>query len=444
MIVKNEEATLKKCLDSIHDLCDEIAVVDTGSSDRTVEIASSYDNVKVYHFTWTKDFSEARNFAMSKVAHTDYSFTTDADEEFSPELQKTVRNLKDKHFFGFDTIDMWLFNQNGPNDGTYYLGGRQIVKNYPENVWKYRVHEKLYCHEEKSLNLTKQDGLIYHHHNDGKSSKSNYNKYTEFYFDELNSGKFTDLSYGAHFFYYLFLTMKNFDRNSAARYLPYAFDSQRFLADNEDVRINLWHENYINVEEFVISEALNVDRSPKFISEMLRNFSHDNAKYLAANYLHESGYGHFIRLGDYLDLALTSYNYGLMRDFESISKSTVDVYGDYGAQKHNVDFFNVYIKPILEEMPLVINCNYGCEHLPSLIYYFSNMFENIIILSKEDISDKFAFNTIKNVKFVADEREITGKRCVINANVLVTPEKALHEYENIMYDRPTTFISVIK
>ena len=61
MIVKNEEAVLDRCLSSIADLMDEIIIVDTGSTDRTKEIASRYTN-QIYDFPWQNDFRAARFF----------------------------------------------------------------------------------------------------------------------------------------------------------------------------------------------------------------------------------------------------------------------------------------------------------------------------------------------------------------------------------------------
>ena len=64
MIVKDEEKVLARCLDSIADLMDEIIIVDTGSTDRTKEIARKYTD-KIYDFKWIQDFSAARNYAFS-------------------------------------------------------------------------------------------------------------------------------------------------------------------------------------------------------------------------------------------------------------------------------------------------------------------------------------------------------------------------------------------
>lgn len=92
MIVKNEEAILARCLDSVADLMDEIIIVDTGSTDRTKEIASQYTS-QVYDFPWQDDFSAARNFSFSK-ASMEYIYAPDADEIIDEENRARFLNLK--------------------------------------------------------------------------------------------------------------------------------------------------------------------------------------------------------------------------------------------------------------------------------------------------------------------------------------------------------------
>lgn len=79
MIVKNEEAMLERCLTSIKHIVDEIIIVDTGSMDKTVEIAASF-NAKTYHHPWEHDFSKHRNQSLN-YATGDWLFVIDADEE---------------------------------------------------------------------------------------------------------------------------------------------------------------------------------------------------------------------------------------------------------------------------------------------------------------------------------------------------------------------------
>src|SRR4051794_40673333 len=78
MIVKNESKHLANCLESVEGVVDEIIIVDTGSTDDTVEIAKSY-GAKVYHYEWNDNFSDARNESI-KYATGDWILVLDADE----------------------------------------------------------------------------------------------------------------------------------------------------------------------------------------------------------------------------------------------------------------------------------------------------------------------------------------------------------------------------
>ncbi len=83
LIVKNEERFLDACLRSVASVADEILVVDTGSTDRTVEIARSY-GARVEFFEWCDDFSAARNAGL-ELARGDWILVIDADEELAPD-----------------------------------------------------------------------------------------------------------------------------------------------------------------------------------------------------------------------------------------------------------------------------------------------------------------------------------------------------------------------
>jgi len=91
MIVKNEEANLSRCLDSVKDIVDEIIIIDTGSTDNTVRIAESY-GAKVFSIQWNDDFSEARNASLEK-ANGKWILLMDADDELAQEDRHKVRDL---------------------------------------------------------------------------------------------------------------------------------------------------------------------------------------------------------------------------------------------------------------------------------------------------------------------------------------------------------------
>lgn len=101
MIVKNEEKYLQGCLDSVKGIADEIVVVDTGSTDRTVEIAEKA-GAKIYNFNWVNDFSAARNYALGKSTG-DWILYLDADERLSEksqaELKRIIRSKKKEACF---------------------------------------------------------------------------------------------------------------------------------------------------------------------------------------------------------------------------------------------------------------------------------------------------------------------------------------------------------
>ena len=81
MIVRNEGALLGNCLDSVQGLIDELVVIDTGSTDNTIEIARNY-GARVSEFRWTEDFSAARNHAL-QMATAAWILVLDADETLS-------------------------------------------------------------------------------------------------------------------------------------------------------------------------------------------------------------------------------------------------------------------------------------------------------------------------------------------------------------------------
>ena len=91
MIVKNEEQYLANSLKSVQALVDEMIIIDTGSTDKTAEIAQSL-NAKVYNFPWNGNFSDARNFSLNKASG-DWILILDGDEELVQEDQQKIKDL---------------------------------------------------------------------------------------------------------------------------------------------------------------------------------------------------------------------------------------------------------------------------------------------------------------------------------------------------------------
>ncbi len=88
IITLNEEDNIKKCLDSIKEIADEIIVVDSGSKDKTVEITKEY-GAKVYEKKFD-NYSNQKNYAAEKTTG-DWILSLDADEEINPELAEEIK-----------------------------------------------------------------------------------------------------------------------------------------------------------------------------------------------------------------------------------------------------------------------------------------------------------------------------------------------------------------
>ncbi|WP_096199101.1 glycosyltransferase [Bacillus sp. FJAT-45350] len=91
MICKNEEKMIARCLNSIKHVVDEMIVVDTGSTDKTIQIATSL-GAKVYQHEWVHDFAVARNSGLERATG-DWILFLDADEELHPEDGKKLRKF---------------------------------------------------------------------------------------------------------------------------------------------------------------------------------------------------------------------------------------------------------------------------------------------------------------------------------------------------------------
>ena len=135
MIVKNEEKVLDNCLKSIKDIVDEIIIVDTGSNDKTIEIAKKYTH-KIYNFKWENDFAKARNYSLSKATK-DYILWLDADDFFKGESINRFKVLKES----LDgSIDLYYFLYNFNEEYLPFYRER-LFKNNNNYKFKGKIHE---------------------------------------------------------------------------------------------------------------------------------------------------------------------------------------------------------------------------------------------------------------------------------------------------------------
>lgn len=157
MIVKNEEEVLARCLDTVKDIVDEINIVDTGSTDRTVAIAKKYTN-RVYFYKWTGKFKDARNESF-KYATKDYILYLDADDILLPEDQEKLKKLKHTLDPNVDSVSMF-YHAGTDEFGNVTLKYRRnrLVKTSRNFKWKGDCHNYL----EVNGNIINSDIAITH------------------------------------------------------------------------------------------------------------------------------------------------------------------------------------------------------------------------------------------------------------------------------------------
>ena len=172
MIVKNEENVLERCLINIKDFVDEIIIIDTGSTDKTIDIARKYTN-KIHFFEWCDDFSKARNYSLSK-ATCDWIFILDADNIiFKDDLMLLRDIIKDNNtdLYSITTLNLIQSNFLDKMDKMYFKSLKKfcadghayrLFRNKPDIRFEFRVHERMPYAVKRKYNCKLSDITLYH------------------------------------------------------------------------------------------------------------------------------------------------------------------------------------------------------------------------------------------------------------------------------------------
>ena len=164
MIVKNEEKNIERALSWAKGITIEQIVVDTGSNDRTVEIAKKM-GAKVLHFTWINDFAAAKNYALAQATGNWIAFL-DADEFFSPEdAKKLMANIRQVQTnpqlrTNYLAIGCSLYNVDDSGKITSIIEQARIFKNNRQVRYRGRIHEGLTI-DQSSIIWTEEIKIIH-------------------------------------------------------------------------------------------------------------------------------------------------------------------------------------------------------------------------------------------------------------------------------------------
>lgn len=191
MIVKNEEQFLEKCLNSVKNLVDEIIIVDTGSVDKTKEIAKKFTD-KIFDFVWCDDFSVARNESL-KHATGDWILILDADEVIAEhDFALIQKAILDKNSNGYILHQLNYTNDthpravkvNNPNFNYAIISPiTRLFRNSKNIYFDFFVHESV---DPSLMKMnSKVSGLSVAIHHYGQSKQNIFNKQKEEYYFKL-------------------------------------------------------------------------------------------------------------------------------------------------------------------------------------------------------------------------------------------------------------------
>ncbi len=159
MIVKNEEKNLADCLESVKGIADEIVIVDTGSTDRTISIAQSF-GARILHFNWINDFSAARNYALRNSTG-NWVLYLDADERLMPESADELRRI----IYSNDQAGYYcsVISPDSHNGKPNVIRYTRLFRNSPLINFSGAVHEQIiFSLEKNNYSLRNSNIKIFH------------------------------------------------------------------------------------------------------------------------------------------------------------------------------------------------------------------------------------------------------------------------------------------
>ncbi len=255
MIVKNEEDVLARCLESAAGVVDEIIVVDTGSTDRTREVAARFTR-QIYSFPWRDDFAAARNESFSH-ASMDYCMWLDADDVLLEADQAALLALK-------ETLDPAVSVVMAPYHTGFDEGGRvtfsyyreRLIKNRAGMRWDGAVHEAV----TPLGKVLYADFAVTHR----KTRPSDPDRNLRIYQAQLDAGKKLEprhqFYYGRELYYH-------------RRWSEALAVFEKFLADGQG-----WVENCIDACGLCAECREQLDQPQEALAALLRTFAYDRPR----------------------------------------------------------------------------------------------------------------------------------------------------------------------
>lgn len=162
IITKNEERNIRRCLEAARSVADEFVVVDSGSTDATLDICREF-GARVIQHEW-EGYSEQKNFANRSAAN-DWILSIDADEVISPELAASVQAAKQAGFSGAYTLNRLTYYCGHPiRHCGWYPDVKLRLWNRTQGEWKGYIHEEVQLPSDTPVNHLSGDLEHYSYH----------------------------------------------------------------------------------------------------------------------------------------------------------------------------------------------------------------------------------------------------------------------------------------
>lgn len=257
MIVKDEEAVLERCLRCAVRFADELIIVDTGSSDKTKQIAAAYTK-HVYDMVWENDFSKARNFSFEK-ASCDYCMWLDGDDTLQEKDIQALKRLKQTLPADVSVVMMnyhTAFDEAGKPVFSYYR--ERMVRRSDGLRWEGRIHETL-----PLLGKLYYSDIAIEHHKP-KSRRKDTDRNLRIY-EEMREKK--EL-FGARDFYYYGRELYDHQRYEDAIHM-----FQHVLND-----ATAWKEYKIGACELLAYSYMTMKKKEQAIESFMKSFLYDEPR----------------------------------------------------------------------------------------------------------------------------------------------------------------------
>lgn len=388
LITKNEEHNITNCIESFKDSVDEIIVVDTGSEDKTVEIAQSL-GAQVYSQDWDRNFSNAKNFALSKASG-DWIVFLDADEFFysgtgmniAPVLQEIDTDST------IDVLNCKFYDLD--SEGNRKMSGYRprIFRNYKDLRFRGTICEALEKEGPSPVNYfyVEDEKLIIHHtgYSTPELSDTKYSRDLEMLVDEYYAGAVRPAVYAYLSSRYSWAFNYDLAMQSARHFINSGYTLE---GQNVSLRINLitTMRKAGNKPEEIISEinrSLEIFPDHPDLNSMLAAVLYDEKKYEAALQALEDAIRYCFTYKGFED---TSFFYFIDKAYVTLGKIH-ELKNDLPSAE------SWYIKALC-------NNKWNTEGLTNLLKLVRKRHPDLIITLINSLYDE---NNVKDIKFVIE------------------------------------------